>query len=74
MGPVAGVIAAAQVDLALALVNGDAVDGQLVTFDGWINVFRRRTLVRRVDCTLCGRAPRIQSIEPVAYVSTACVG
>ena len=72
MGPVAGVVAAAQVDLALALVEGGAVGGQLVTFDGWTNVFRRRTLVRRDDCTLCGATPRIQSIEPVAYASPAC--
>ena len=32
MGPVVGVIAAAQVDLALALLDGERVTGQLVTF------------------------------------------
>jgi adenylyltransferase/sulfurtransferase len=74
MGPVAGVVAAAQVDLALALARGQPVGGQLVTFDGWHDVFRRRTVVRRDDCTLCGRTPRIQSIEPVAYASHPCAG
>jgi len=74
MGPVAGIIAAAQVDLALALIDGDPVGGQLVTFDGWNNVFRRRTLARRDDCILCGRTPRIQNIEPLAYTSPACAG
>jgi molybdopterin/thiamine biosynthesis adenylyltransferase len=74
MGPVAGIIAAAQVDLALAFIDGDPVGGQLVTFDGWTKVFRRRTLVGRDDCTLCGRTPRIQNIEPLAYTSPACAG
>ena len=74
MGPVAGIIAAAQVDLALALIDGDPVGGQLVTFDGWTKVFRRRTLARRDDCTLCGRTPRIRNIEPLAYTSPACAG
>jgi molybdopterin/thiamine biosynthesis adenylyltransferase len=74
MGPVAGIIAAAQLDLALALIDGDPVGGQLVTFDGWTNVFRRRTLAPRDDCTLCGGTPRIQNIEPLAYTSPACAG
>ena len=44
MGPVVGVVAAAQVDLALALLAGREVAGQLVTFDGRTGVLRRRTV------------------------------
>jgi molybdopterin/thiamine biosynthesis adenylyltransferase len=77
MGPVVGIVAAAQVDLALALLDGLPVEGQLVTFDGRTEVLRRRTIARRADCPLCGRvAPtaRIERIEPDRYVSPACAG
>jgi molybdopterin/thiamine biosynthesis adenylyltransferase len=69
MGPVVGVIAAAQVDLALAMIEGVPVEGQLVTFDGRTDTFRRRSIVARGDCPLCGHRPRIRNIEPQAYVS-----
>jgi molybdopterin/thiamine biosynthesis adenylyltransferase len=71
MGPVVGVVAAAQVDLALALLGGRDVAGQLVTFDGRSESLRRRTLPPRRDCPLCGDAPRIRRIEPEAYASAA---
>ncbi len=77
MGPVVGVVAAAQVDLALALLDGAHAEGQLVTFDGRTDVLRRRVISRRTDCPLCGlgtRAARIERIEPERYVSPACVG
>jgi molybdopterin/thiamine biosynthesis adenylyltransferase len=77
MGPVVGVVAAAQVDLALALLDGWPAEGQLVTFDGRTDVLRRRTISRRPDCPLCGpeaRPPRIECIEPERYVSPACAG
>ena len=76
MGPVAGVVAAAQVDLGLAWLDGEAVEGQLVTFDGRTGALRRRTIARRPDCPLCGRASgaRIDRIDPERYVSPAFAG
>jgi molybdopterin/thiamine biosynthesis adenylyltransferase len=76
LGPVAGVVAAAQVDLGLAWLDGEAVEGQLVTFDGRTGAFRRRTIARRPDCALCGRSSgaRIDRIDPERYVSPAFAG
>jgi molybdopterin/thiamine biosynthesis adenylyltransferase len=69
MGPVIGVIAGAQVDLALSMIDGVPVEGQLVTFDGRTDTLRRVPIVARGDCPLCGHRPRIRNIEPQAYVS-----
>ena len=76
LGPVAGVVAAAQVDLALALLDGSPVEGHLITFDGRTDVLRRRTISRRADCPLCGGSTRarIDRIEPERYVSPAYAG
>jgi molybdopterin/thiamine biosynthesis adenylyltransferase len=74
MGPVVGVVAAAQVDLALALIDGRGAAGQLVTFDGRTEAFRRRRVSPRHDCPLCGDPPRIRRIEPGTYVPPACAG
>jgi adenylyltransferase/sulfurtransferase len=71
MGPVVGVVAAAQVDLALALLDGQP-GGTLVTFDGRTGVLRRRAAARREGCPLCGREPRIRTLDPASYVSPAC--
>jgi molybdopterin/thiamine biosynthesis adenylyltransferase len=71
MGPVVGIVAAAQVDLALALLRGRDVAGQLFTFDGRTEATRRHAIRPRVDCPLCGGAPRIRSIEPETYASPA---
>jgi adenylyltransferase/sulfurtransferase len=77
MGPVVGVVAAAQADLALAILDGVAVGGELVTYDGRTDVLRRRTIPSRAECPLCGQglsAARIQHIEPERYVAPACAG
>jgi molybdopterin/thiamine biosynthesis adenylyltransferase len=74
VGPVVGVVAAAQIDLVLAMVDGIAVEGRLVTFDGRTDVLRRLELAPRADCALCGGAPRIHRIEPETYVSPAAAG
>jgi molybdopterin/thiamine biosynthesis adenylyltransferase len=74
MGPVVGVVAAAQVDLALGMLDGDDVAGQLVTYDGRADSLRRRPVLPRGDCPLCGNSPRIRRIEAGAYVSPACAG
>jgi molybdopterin/thiamine biosynthesis adenylyltransferase len=74
MGPVLGIVAAAQVDLALALAAGDPVGGELVTFDGRVDELRRRTLGPRPDCALCGQPSRIRQIDADAYTSPASAG
>jgi molybdopterin/thiamine biosynthesis adenylyltransferase len=71
MGPVVGIIAAAQVDLALAMIDGQNVEGQLVTFDGRTDAWRRRSIGARAQCDLCGERPRIRRIEPQTYVASA---
>ena len=65
MGPVVGVVAAAQVDLALALLDGRDVAGQLVTFDG--RTERPPPPRRPRACRTAPSAamrPRIRRIEP----------
>jgi molybdopterin/thiamine biosynthesis adenylyltransferase len=77
MGPVVGVVAALQADLALALLDGRTVAGELVTFDGRHErmPLRRRIVARRRDCPLCGDSPRIDRIEARAYAPPpACAG
>jgi molybdopterin/thiamine biosynthesis adenylyltransferase len=74
LGPVVGLIAAAQVDLALALIDGVRVEGQLVTFDGRTDSVRRRDIASRPDCALCGRTPIIRRIDPATYVLPAYAG
>jgi molybdopterin/thiamine biosynthesis adenylyltransferase len=72
MGPVVGLVAAAQVDLALALLGGGDVAGRIVTFDGRTGAWRRHRVPSRPDCPLCGHPPRIRRIEPHAYLAPAC--
>jgi molybdopterin/thiamine biosynthesis adenylyltransferase len=74
MGPVVGVIAAWQVELALATIDGRDVSGELVTFDGRTEALRRRTLLPRPGCALCGDAARIRRIEAETYSTPACAG
>jgi molybdopterin/thiamine biosynthesis adenylyltransferase len=72
MGPVVGVVAAAQVDLALAMLDGAPAEGQLVTFDGRSESLRRRSVPARAGCPLCGDSPRIRRIQAETYASPAC--
>ena len=72
MGPVVGVVAAAQVDLALALLDGRGGGGTLVAFDGRTDSLRRHAVASREDCPLCGVAARIRSIDASAYASLPC--
>jgi molybdopterin/thiamine biosynthesis adenylyltransferase len=68
VGPVVGVVAAAQADLALGLLMGRPVAGELFAFDGKTNAVRRRPVARRASCPLCGDGPRMHGIEPRRYV------
>ncbi len=71
MGPVVGVVAALQTDLAIRLLAGEDVGGELVTFDGRTGAHRKRRISPREDCPLCGRR-RIQTIELSRYVAPSC--
>jgi adenylyltransferase/sulfurtransferase len=74
MGPVVGLVAAIQADLALSLLDGQPVAGQLVTFDGRTDAVRRRKVRSRSSCPLCGTAPSIRRIDSTAYETPACAG
>jgi molybdopterin/thiamine biosynthesis adenylyltransferase len=77
MGPVVGVVGALLADLALRMLSGSDVAGELVTFDGRTDALaalRRRRIARRPDCRLCGdaRGPgRIQDTELSRYLPSA---
>ena len=77
LGPVVGILGAIQADLALSLIDGDPVEGTLVTFDGETDRLRRRVISSREECALCGRAgrgepgARIDRIDPQRYVPHA---
>ncbi|HXX70009.1 MAG TPA: HesA/MoeB/ThiF family protein [Polyangiaceae bacterium] len=72
MGPVVGTIAAIQVDLAIATLDGLPVGGQIAMFDGRSDSVRRRRLAPRDDCPLCGAERRIRHLEAASYSSPAC--
>ena len=69
IGPVVGVVGALQADLALKMIDGEDVAGQLVSFDGQSETIRRHTLAPRKSCALCGSAKkeRISSVEIARY-------
>lgn len=68
VGPMVGVVAAAQADLALSVLAGEDVLGELFSFDGATLTARRRRVGRRKSCPLCGDGARIQDIEARRYV------
>jgi molybdopterin/thiamine biosynthesis adenylyltransferase len=74
LGPVLGVLGAIQADLALSLLDGDPVEGTLVTYDGLSDRLRRRVIHSREDCLLCGQKgqdDRIDRIDPSRYIAHA---
>jgi molybdopterin/thiamine biosynthesis adenylyltransferase len=74
LGPVVGVLGALQADLALSLIDGDPVEGTLVTYDGQTDRLRRRVISSREDCPLCGHPEddaRIDRIDPSRYLAQA---
>lgn len=66
VGPMVGVVAAAQADLALSLLGGEDVTGELFTFDGKALAARRRRVGARRGCALCGER-RIFDLDPSRY-------
>jgi adenylyltransferase/sulfurtransferase len=73
MGPVVGVVAAAQADLALSWLSGGDVAGELFTFDGLAQAARRRRIASRASCALCGAARSIRGVDASRYAGApAC--
>jgi adenylyltransferase/sulfurtransferase len=72
VGPMVGVVAAAQADLALSLLAGEDVTGELFAFDGKSLEVRRRRIGRRRACRLCGDGERIAGILARRYVDGIC--
>jgi adenylyltransferase/sulfurtransferase len=70
MGPVVGVVAALQADLALRALEGLPAFGEVATFDGKDGTFRRRPVAPRPGCPLCDPAggARIESIVLSRYL------
>ncbi|MCA9584922.1 MAG: HesA/MoeB/ThiF family protein [Myxococcales bacterium] len=71
VGPVVGVVAAAQADLAISLLTDLVVAGELVTFDGLAMTARRRTVRPRRGCALCSEDRSIASLTTSRYVAQA---
>jgi molybdopterin/thiamine biosynthesis adenylyltransferase len=69
VGPVVGVVGALQADLALKMIDGENVAGNLVSFDGRSETIRRHTVNARKSCALCGsaKAERISSVAAIRY-------
>jgi molybdopterin/thiamine biosynthesis adenylyltransferase len=68
VGPVVGVVAAAQADLALSMLAGEDVAGELFRFDGRTLEIRRRKVAARRGCPLCGEGAAAPRIDPRRYV------
>lgn len=69
IGPMVGVVAAVQADLALSILGGADVLGTLFTFDGKTLESRRRTIPRRLGCPLCSDPRSIERIDPARYAA-----
>jgi molybdopterin/thiamine biosynthesis adenylyltransferase len=74
VGPMVGTLGAIEADLALSLLDGEPVEGTLVTYDGRTDRLRRHTIPSREDCPLCGprcEGARIDHIDPARYIAQA---
>jgi molybdopterin/thiamine biosynthesis adenylyltransferase len=70
IGPVVGVVGALQADLALKMIDGIDVAGELVSFDGKSETIRHHRVAPRKSCALCGsqKKDRITSVEIARYL------
>jgi molybdopterin/thiamine biosynthesis adenylyltransferase len=68
VGPMVGVVGAAQADLALSILSGKPAFGTLFTFDGKTLAARRRVIPSRAGCPLCANG--ISDIEAGRYSMT----
>lgn len=72
LGPVCGVAGAVGADRALALLDGRALGGDLVTYEARGDRLRALRVAARADCPLCGDAPTIRALELDRYVGPSC--
>jgi adenylyltransferase/sulfurtransferase len=73
VGPICGVAGAVAADLALRILDGDrAAFGEVYTYDGRRDRLRRVALRPRADCSLCGKARSITTIDADRYTGPAC--
>ncbi len=72
VGPMVGIVAAAQADLALSVLAEEDVLGELFTFDGKTLAARRRRVAARKSCVLCGEGERLKHIDARRYVEGVC--
>ena len=73
VGPMVGVVGAAQADLALSILRGEDVFGTLFTFDAKTMTSRRRRIPTRAGCPLCGPTRGIVGIDGTRYTAApAC--
>ncbi len=72
MGPLVGIIAALQADLALDVLEhgAAAAGGTLVSYDGKRDAWRRIRVVARPDCPLCGATPSITAVDRTRYLAS----
>lgn len=74
VGPMVGVVGAVQADLALSILAGEDVAGELFTFDGRTSASRRHRVASRAACPLCGSgAGRLVDIDPKRYGEGVCL-
>ena len=69
VGPMVGVVAGVQADLALSILRGEDVGGTLFTFDGKTLASRRRVVSRRHGGSVCSRT--IRSTLPTKPLRTS---
>lgn len=73
VGPVCGVSGALAADLALRVLRGDdSALGAILTYDGRADRLRRVDVRARPNCSLCGDAPSIRSIDLARYTGPVC--
>jgi adenylyltransferase/sulfurtransferase len=71
IGPAVGVLGAIEAAIAVRLLEGGCQGGTIVRYDALSGVARSSRVVRRVDCALCGDAPRIRALDEERY-APAC--
>jgi len=71
IGPMVGIVAAVQADLALSILRDEDVSGTLFTFDGKTLESRRRRIPRRAGCPLCSDTRSIKGIDAARYSTTS---
>lgn len=73
LGALCGVVGAAMVEAASALLRGEAAEGGLLLYDALAARQRFVPLERDPGCAVCGDTPQITALEPEHYQSAEVV-